>query len=354
MKYDTEDKFMLKSPMVLGLITTNRCNLKCVHCINSATGNDCVELSYKDIVRLLDLAEQYDIPHIDFNGGEPFIRKDLDDCLNYAISKGRSICITSNGTLITEAWLQKYEGKISLMRISIDSPFEEMHDNFRGERGAFRKTINNIRKARDAGYHVTVLTTISKINQYHLNEMIDLLEDIRANGMHATFLLPAGRGKDIQDLSLSPEEIRKFLENHRELRLKLAKRGAQLTLLEECPQSILIGETETLCGTYKCGTGFTEMVVLNDGYVLPCAAFIGVRDLFRQESLSIYCNDLIDIYRKSNLFQYVRSVHMVEGKCKQCDFLKFCGGGCRAAAYTISGNIFAEDPFCWYIPPSTK
>ncbi len=336
--------FALKSPYVLGLIITNRCNLECIHCINRANNNKFVELPFEDIIGLIDQTVKYDIPAIDFNGGEPFMRDDFNELLDYAINKKRLINITTNGTLISDKWIEKYHNKISLLRISIDSPFEKVHDKFRGMYGAYRKTTETIRKLTALDYKIIVQTAVSKLNQNNIRELINLLEEIGAIGLNIVFLIPAGRGEKIKDLALSPQELRKFLVNLEKESVK-----SHLFIIRDAPQAVLL-KKENPNYHHKCGAAFTEMVVLNNGYVLPCAAFIDDIDSLRDNSINIYHHDLMTIYKESKIFKQVRAIHMIEGKCKNCDFIKFCGGGCRAAAYHLTKNIFAEDPLCWYEP----
>ena len=59
----------------------------------------------------------------------------------------------------------------------------------------------------------------------------------------------------------------------------------------------------------------------------------------------------IEIYKNAEIFKKVRDITKIKGKCSKCDYLQFCGGGCRFIAYILSGgDIFAEDPMCWYNP----
>jgi radical SAM protein with 4Fe4S-binding SPASM domain len=58
---------------------------------------------------------------------------------------------------------------------------------------------------------------------------------------------------------------------------------------------------------------------------------------------------LSDLYRNSPLFTALRDTENLEGKCGVCEFREVCGGS-RARAHAVSGNMFAEEPCCVYIP----
>jgi radical SAM protein with 4Fe4S-binding SPASM domain len=59
-----------------------------------------------------------------------------------------------------------------------------------------------------------------------------------------------------------------------------------------------------------------------------------------------------DIYRKAKLFRQLRDTKNLKGKCGDCEFREICGGS-RARAYALSGDVFAADPSCVYVPRAT-
>jgi radical SAM protein with 4Fe4S-binding SPASM domain len=58
---------------------------------------------------------------------------------------------------------------------------------------------------------------------------------------------------------------------------------------------------------------------------------------------------IVNVYRQSPIFQALRDANLLEGKCGDCEFRKLCGGS-RARAYAVTGNSFAEEPDCVYVP----
>ncbi len=62
---------------------------------------------------------------------------------------------------------------------------------------------------------------------------------------------------------------------------------------------------------------------------------------------------VVQAYQNSPLFQGLRNANRLEGKCRQCEYRTICGGS-RARAYALTGNPFAEEPDCAYIPPAMR
>ena len=90
-----------RRPIVVWNIT-RACNLKCVHCYNdSGVGKPCNELSTEEAKKVLDDLGRFGVPSVLFSGGEPLMRPDLFELIEYTRAKGLRAVISTNGTLIT-------------------------------------------------------------------------------------------------------------------------------------------------------------------------------------------------------------------------------------------------------------
>ena len=103
------------------------------------------ELSTQEIFNIVDQVTKDNTPAFYLSGGEPFLRKDTVDVIEYMNNKGSSITLNNNGTLLTEEKLQRL-AKLKKLSInfSIDGP-EDVHDKIRGQ-GNFKRTTDNIRR----------------------------------------------------------------------------------------------------------------------------------------------------------------------------------------------------------------
>ena len=198
-----------KKPVVVWNCT-QKCNLKCVHCYAQSEDRDYAgEMSTEEGKAMIDDLAAWGAPVLLFSGGEPTLRKDLVELMQYAKSKGMRVVISTNGTQITPEKAAQYaEVGLSYVGVSLDGG-RETHDKFRGIPGSFDKAIEGIRNARAAGIKVGLRMTINKRNWQDINDLFDVMEaeDIpRACFYHLVY---AGRGSELMKEDLDHEETRK-------------------------------------------------------------------------------------------------------------------------------------------------
>ena len=92
-----------KKPIVVWNVTS-RCNLECEHCYANASlfSNSTDDLSLDEAKKLIDDLSVFGVPVLLFSGGEPLVREDILEIINYASSKGLRTVLSSNGTLIDQ------------------------------------------------------------------------------------------------------------------------------------------------------------------------------------------------------------------------------------------------------------
>ena len=134
----------LSAPITVTWEVTNRCNLRCAHCLSNSgpeadTSTDLTLAEAKAVVDQLAAARVF---QIHFGGGEPFVYPGFLDLLKHAQSRGLCcLCISTNGSLLDEARIRALEdlGGIYL-QISLDGATEAACDAVRGA-GAWRKAV---------------------------------------------------------------------------------------------------------------------------------------------------------------------------------------------------------------------
>ncbi|MCK5702956.1 MAG: radical SAM protein, partial [Cyclobacteriaceae bacterium] len=131
---------------------TRQCNLNCLHCYAKATknaSND--EFTTEEAKALMDDVAKYNSPVFLFSGGEPFMRRDLIELIEYANSINLRPVISTNGTLITkEKAIQAKKAGVKYIGVSLDG-MAETNDKFRGLDGAFEMAIKGIKNCLNAG-----------------------------------------------------------------------------------------------------------------------------------------------------------------------------------------------------------
>ena len=334
--------------------TTRNCNLNCVHCRASADrGPFAGELDTQAAFRLLDQIVAVGSPIVILTGGEPLLRPDIFEIAHYGNQKGLRMVMAPNGTLITEKIAcQIVKAGIGRISISLDGADKESHDRFRGVNGAFEGAVRGIAHARAAGLEFQINTTITKSNLSQIGDIQKLAVKLGAVAHHIFLLVPTGRGKYIVDHEISAREYEETLNwfydqrNQTSLQLKATCAPHYYRILRQRAKSE--GKTVTFSThgldavTRGClgGTGFC--FISHRGIVQPCGF------------LDLNCGDVVrssfsDIWCGSEIFQTLRSIDLLKGKCGKCEYKKVCGG-CRARAYEATGDFMAQEPLCMYQP----
>lgn len=321
---------------------TKKCNLSCLWCYESASKHN-REMPISEIKVIIDqLSNLPNLEKLVLTGGEPFIHKDIDGIIQYCFDKNiKHVHITTNATIALDKILKKYIGKNISLSVSIDG-LNKIHDNIRGT-GSFEKSIDNIKKAKDMGFDVSVTTTVSKNNIDDVSDMALFLAKVEISQLKFQRMRLLGEGKDKSDLILNKQDNKELTYKILQLKKALSENigvGYKDPFLNTIDEKYLcnIGERidSHICGGCRCGMSYLFITV--DGDVYPCP--------FLKISLGNVSNKKIDeIWLNSKLLRAFR-IKENYTKCKSCKFWGVCRG-CRAEAFIHTKDVFGEDPGCW-------
>lgn len=297
------------------------------------------ELSLDEGKRLIDgIVKTGRFKILILSGGEPLMRDDIYDLIEYASSKGLMPVLGTNGTMIDrDTALKLKESGIKCLGISLDSCNSKEHDLFRSSKGAFEKTINGIKNAVELGIKVQINTTITKENLSQFDEILKLSEELGASALHPFFLVEAGRGSEISDKKLGDREYLDALEH-----IIKKNETTDLELKPTCaPQYLSIAKELGINMRYTrgCIAGLSYCCILPNGKVNVCP-YMPV------EAGDLKLNTFDDIWKNSQVFNSLRDRENYSGGCSKCRDFDICGG-CRARAYHKYGNYLAQDPLSY-------
>jgi len=199
----------LIAPFLVVWNFTAKCNLRCKHCYAAGRRG---EFSLEQRLNVVDQLADAGVAILAISGGEPLMEDDLWEVASHAAERGLLVNIATNGTLIDEdAALKLKEAGTAYVEISLDSHIPEVHDAFRGVKGAYERTIEGIRHCVEAGLMVGIATTATKLNIGHIPHIIELARNMKVDRVVVFNLVPTGRASQNLELDLDPQERRRLL-----------------------------------------------------------------------------------------------------------------------------------------------
>ncbi len=193
---------------------TARCNLQCLHCYSASDASRAeTELDTGQARGLIDQLAEYRCPVLLFSGGEPLLREDIFELLDYARHRGLRTVLSTNGTLITRDVAERLKRlDLGYAGISLDGP-EALHDRFRGRRGSFRATLDGIEHCRRFGIRTGLRFTMTRHNCEHIDTVFDIAEEAGVRRICFYHLIRTGRAQDLADETMSDEQTRRAVDH---------------------------------------------------------------------------------------------------------------------------------------------
>jgi radical SAM protein len=350
-----------QAPFLVIWEVTRACDLACVHCRAEAQDRrHPAELTTAEGFALLEEVRRFGQPMFVFTGGDPLKRPDIFDLIAYAKGIGLHPGMSPSGTpLLNRANMERAAAAgINTVSISIDAPTAETHDAFRRVTGSFDLSVGAARMINDLGLRLQINTTITAYNIEWLDDMAQLVTDLGAARWEVFYLVPTGRGAD---LDRAPAERYEAVSHW--LYDRTAELDTHITAVEApfyrrvvlerigMEQGI---EPLDVLATSRSGNG-RFLPSMNSGSGFVFISHIG--EIYPSGFLPISAGDvrrdsLVEVYRQHPLFVDLRRPERLRGKCGRCEYRTICGGS-RARAYAVTGDHLAEDPFCLYEPRAT-
>jgi heme b synthase len=307
---------------------------------------------------LIDQISSFAKPVFILSGGEPLVRTDLFRIAVYARSKGLKVALATNGTLVTEELAGRMaESGIQRVSISIDGADASSHDDFRRMPGAFDAALRGAEHVWSAGIPFQINTTVTKRNIGQLSRILDLAVDRHAAALHLFLLVPTGCGKEIaDDEMIEPQEYESVLNWFYD-QSKIAGIGLKATCAPhyfrimrqraKIEGTKITPETHGMEAMTKgCLAGSAVCFISHTGEVYPCGYLpVSAGNIRDQHFRNIWDN--------AQIFRELRDEDNLRGKCGGCEFRRVCMG-CRARAYSYSGNYLDPEPFCVYEPGAAR
>jgi radical SAM protein with 4Fe4S-binding SPASM domain len=360
----------LKAPVSIVWSLSYGCNLRCMHCYQNASAPSSDELTLDEQLAVVDQLVQTGVSMIVLSGGEPLINPNLWRLVERIRRYGIAISIDSNGVLMSKDVVESLKrAGVGSVELSLDSIDPESHDRFRSLDGAFDKTLHALDLCAEAGIFTTVATTITALNYPDSKKLISLARNHKANRVVFFDLIPAGRGREIEGLQLSRNQLLGLMAL-----VKQQSSTNEIEVFAELPQFVVYSSTED---DHSAADHVKRTLSIERFTVSTFFDCTGRRNLYRKYAPylggcpagRIYCNiqpngnvtpcmfmpeyPVAGNLRKqsfreiwnSETFQALRDRMRLKGRCGKCKFAIVCGG-CRAKAAAHGGDYLASDPTC--------
>lgn len=246
------------------------CNQSCVHCY--AAGQKCAEeseLNTNQWKAIIDKCRAVGIPQITFTGGEPTMREDLFELIDYA--KWFVTRLNTNGIKLTEEYCNKLrDASIDSVQITFYSSDEEVHNKLVGAAG-YNNTLSGIKNALAAGLNISINTPLCTLNRDYA-KTLSFLHDLGVTYVTCSGLITTGNaeGEESSSLQLNSDELKEILKEA----VKFCyQNGMEISFTS--PGWI----EESFFNNYglnppSCGACLSNMAVTPGGNVVPCQSYL--------------------------------------------------------------------------------
>ncbi|MBI4297861.1 MAG: radical SAM protein [Chloroflexi bacterium] len=324
-------------PEIVSWNVTRRCNLSCPHCYLNAGLPAERELTTQEGLRLVDEMAAIGTRMLILSGGEPLLRSDLFQIAARASGVGMSVVLGSNGTLLSlEVARHLSAAGVKGVGISLDSLTPERHDAFRGVAGAWKAALKGLDSCRQAGLPVLIQMSLFDWNYSEIDDMVRFAHDRGAAGFNLYFLVCSGRGEALTDIG--PDQYEEALETV----VKAQARNPQIMVRVRCAPYVTrvahqLGHPSS--AGFGCMAGISYGRITPEGDLTPCPYLpLSVGNVGQQP--------LAHLWWDSSLLGDLR-LGGLRGRCGHCQYGDSCRG-CRARAWSDTGDLLQEDPWCRY------
>jgi len=307
------------APYRMDLAVTYRCNNDCAHCYNDRPRNH-PELTTDQWKSILQALWEIGIPHIVFTGGEPTLREDLPELIQFAENLGQITGINTNGRRLKDSnYVERLkDAGLDHIQITLESADPKIHDAIVRRQGAWLETIQGIENALKSSLFVMTNSTLLQPNIQTLIGLLNFLSEKGVPTVGLNALIYSGKGADC-NTGLLESELPAYLEKARDFTSSHNQRLIWYTPTQYCHFDPKLMDL----GVKGCTAALYNMCVESDGSVIPCQSYYF--------PLGNLLKDSWDDIWNHPLAVGLRERHNLPEECNQCSFVKECGGGCPLA-----------------------
>lgn len=330
-----------KELKMLYLYVTFDCNQQCQYCwLHDNIETKYLKMPVHMIEKTLDEAIRLGLKKVKITGGEPFINIHLSQIINAVLIRGLNLDIETNGTLITQDWIDNLLDKEKVfLKISLDAASSYIHDNL-ADAEVFQKTIEGTKLLVKNSIRFGMVTVLNQLNVDQFEEIVNFVAQLGAYTHRIILSIqPLGRGKNVDDLRLDISQTLDII--NRFYSLKEYHDKIEIGALHSTiPPAFMPLDSLNF---NACNWGIGLCGIMPDGSVTLCSPAFEEMELIAG---NLYEKSLSDIWFNSDLFSEKFVYPELDGVCGKCLFKNYCRGMCRVFAKATYGSNKAPYPFC--------
>jgi radical SAM protein with 4Fe4S-binding SPASM domain len=310
--------YQYSAPLRMDLAVTFKCQNNCIHCYAGGS-HETEELTTSQWKQVIDRLSQIGIFIVTFTGGEPTLRDDLTELLQYAQDKGMVTGLITNGRKLKDnTYVQALEkAGLDFVQVTLESHKPAVHDLMTAAEGSWKETVVGIKNAVRSQIYVTTNTTLSKYNAPDFLRTIDYISELGVAAFGCNSLIYSGKANEVsQEFALPIEDLKPLLTKVRDKAQQLNLKFLWYTPTQYC----CFDPVQLGLGVKSCTAAMINMCVGPNGDVYPCQSYF--------ESLGNILTVKWEKIWNHPLAVKIRNREYVEPKCKDCPQLQVCGGGC--------------------------
>ena len=324
-------------PLWLLAELTYRCPLQCPYCSNPveiAKYND--ELSTEDWIRVLQQARKMGATQLGFSGGEPLVRRDLEDLIGEARRLGYYTNLITSGVGMDADRVKKFkEAGLDHIQISFQASNEELN-NYLGGTKSFRHKQEMARVVKEFEYPMVLNIVLHRKNVDQIRDILDMTVDLNADYVELASTQYYGWSRvNIEQLLPTREQLARAEVVAKEYQEKMKDKMKIIYVIpdyfENRPKACMNG------------WGSIFLTIAPDGSALPCHAAAQLPGL---DFPNVRDYSIEQIWDDSDAFNKFRGFDWMQEPCRSCPEKEKDFGGCRCQAYMLTGDATNADPVC--------
>jgi AdoMet-dependent heme synthase len=331
-KYGIKELILVKDlPIELMLEIESRCNFNCKFCFNkisfaSQGRNIKKEFSTAYVKKIINVACKAGIKTFRFTGGEPLLRKDIFELIDYAKNKGFEVRLNTNGSLIDLRVAEKLANSVDNVLIPIDNWSNKKETKITGYQDALKKKITAIKLLKRKKIPIVRVGTVaSKENIKNFNKIARLILSLPINEWEWY--------RPINQKSFNQQDLKLLVDKICYWQKKTSKIISIANALPFCAVKDK-NKINSISSGALFDDGHNRMVVDPRGFVKP--------HYFLNKNIG----EPLDVLTAWNrpFMKKMRNLEFLPKECFNCYFKFKCRGGSRYEAKKTFNSYYALDP----------